>query len=388
MPSARPLLASLLTLASTLAACGGATTSDIGSTGQAGQGQAGQGQAGQGQAGQGQAGHAQGGQGQAGAPSWAACQQPGECVVSPASCCGSCGAPTPGDMDGVNKSKLGDHSSDVCPGVQGCPACFAETSQDLLGVCRASTCQAIEVSKDAISACDSDADCVLRAGCCNCQGSPQKSAYAAVSKAGLAEYQANVCSSDGDCGCPAPSAPKFKAVCGATKHCEVVPLTGGGACPALAPAASEPCPTVGLACEYGDSIVASCRTRAACLPGGWQVVSPKCAPPHPAGKDGCPTNLGANGDKCDKKLEGQVCDMGGGASCLCGSCLGGPCMSEARWGCAGAPPPPCPPTAPNAGQPCQAEGVVCNYGVNCSSTGDRKTCSGGVWGGEDTACPL
>ncbi len=384
MVFARALSACLA--AAALAACGGATTSDVGSTGQGGRaGQAGQGQAGNGQAGGGQAGSAQ-----AGAPaSWAACTAPGQCAVAPASCCGSCGAPTPGDMDGVNITKFTEHSAEVCPGGVGCPACFAETSKDLLAVCRGDACRAIEVSKDSMSACDVDGDCVVRSGCCGCQASDQKSAYTAVSKAGLAEYSANACAGGGeDCACPEP-APKFAAVCGASKHCEVVALLGGGPCPTSAPSGGAPCPKPGLSCEYGDSVVASCRTRATCSPGGWQVLTPKCQPTHPAGQDGCPSSVAASGSLCDPKLEGQVCDMGGGASCLCGSCLGGPCSANARWGCASPPVAPCPPAAPNAGQPCQPEGLACSYGVSCSSTGARKVCGGaGLWVNEDVACPL
>lgn len=389
----RPLFASLALAVTALAACGGATTSDVGSTGQAGQagqGQAGQGQAGQGQAGQGQAGQGQAGQGQAGKagapPSWAACTAPGQCVVAPASCCGSCGAPTPGDMEGVNQSKLSEHATGACPGGQGCPACFMETSKDLLGVCRASTCQAIEVSKDAISACGVDADCVVRAGCCDCQLSTEKSAYTAVSKAGLAEYTANACGAGVDCGCPSPSVPKFKAVCGATKHCEVVPAGGVSACPAIPPSGGGACPSVGLECEYGESLIASCRVRATCGAAGWMVQLAKCPATHPAGQDGCPSSVSANGSACDPKLEGQVCDMGGSASCLCSSCLGGPCSQSPRWGCAAAPAAPCPALAPNAGQPCPSEGAACNYGVICSTTGARKLCKGGVWVNDLIAC--
>ena len=377
-----PLALTVFALAS-LAACGGSTTSDIGSTGQAGQGQAGQGQAGQGQAGQ-------AGQGQAGAATWSLCQKPGECLVAPASCCGSCGAPTPADKDGVNKTKIGEHQAAVCPPDGGCPACFMETSKDLLGVCRTGSCSAIEISKDTISACATDADCVLRTpgDCCNCGGATEKSAYVAVSTAGMTEYLANACADQsGVCGCPAPPPPKFKAQCGATKHCEVVAVTPAVGCPATVPASGAACPAKGLDCEYGESLIPSCRTHAICEGNGkWSVAAVKCQSTSPAGQNGCPSDVSASGSMCDPKLEGKVCDMGGSATCLCSSCLGGPCMQLPRWGCASAPALPCPALAPNQGQPCPSEGAICNYGVICSSTGARKLCKGGVWENDLIAC--
>lgn len=291
----------------------------------------------------------------------------------------------------MNHKELGAYKGSVCAGA-GCPACFQETSIDLVAVCRASACSAVEVSKDPLSTCAVDDDCRLYPAnqCCDCQPTTSDK-YIALAKTGINEYQANVCGPGvggctADCiGAPPPS--DIAAVCDKqTKHCAVVKALPAASCPTAIPKDGAPCtPPPTDFCEYGNGVNLSCRVHAQCQGGKWQVGLTGCPPTPGPGQAGCPVDLKANASDC--ATEGLVCDMGGGSSCLCSSCTG-PCSTQATWHCAEAPSGGCPKTAPNVGQACGKAGQSCSYGVTCTSTGATRVCKDGVWTDETVACPL
>jgi hypothetical protein len=384
-----------------IASCGGSTSSGTGQTtggggstaaGSGGSGTAGTGTAGTSAAGSGTAGTGTAGTGAGGAsPSWASCTVAGTCVLAAKGCCGSCD-PTLQDVDGVYWQSTTAHQNEVCPGGAACGACPPDDGnhqgQNLLATCNGGTCQPVDVRTADMSACTQSSDCVLRyPGCC--EGCGESTNLIALSTSGYSKYVAEACNPEDTSavGCPkcATVYPAgYTAVCATDGHCHVKKPTG---CPADPPQSGSLCDTSTgpLSCEYGDSVVLSCRTQATCSGGTWQVTAAKCAPLPGPGESGCPTDLTASGSACT--VDGTLCDMGGGAVCACGECLGGPCSIGVKWLCR-EPEADCPLYAPDYGQPCSVPEQTCSYGFCGGSTGALRRCTGGVWQDELQACPL
>ncbi|HVU50601.1 MAG TPA: hypothetical protein VHL80_07925 [Polyangia bacterium] len=112
---------------------------------------------------------------------------------------------------------------------------------------------------------------------------------------------------------------------------------------------------------------------------------------------GCPASFTgrADGTPCFSVLtacdypEGRcgclICEMGAAAFGYAWACR--------RWDSGGN---GCPARAPDAGAPCDGEGLVCRYGAYCSvSVGEDLQCTGGAWQAAPTlepcgyrSCPL
>jgi hypothetical protein len=324
------------------------------------------------------------GGGGGGASTWAACTAPGQCQLAAKGCCGTCGTPAITDVNGVNINEGAAYQADNCPGpIPPCPACVSQINPELAAFCVAKTCTPIDVRSDDVSACSTDADCRLRySGCCESCADAAPSLVIALSQSGAATYQSQVCAPDQACDKCAPLYPaSMTAVCAASKHCVVAAVD---ACPAAQPEAKSACSTEGLACEYGDDIRPSCRPRAECTGGVWNVLQAKCPALSGPGENGCPTTTTATGE-CSP--DGLTCDLGKGESCVCGSCVGGPCSLMPHWGCSSPPAAGCPAAAPLLGSPCTIDGQSCVYGTCGAATSAGRVCAGGLWKDQPIACP-
>lgn len=160
-------------------------------------------------------------------PSFFACDGQGaSCVLAVPSCCGGCGQPQLGDFVAVAAAQTAAYRSYVCPDPSAvpCPGCVSQENPNLQAVCRAGACVAIDVSKDAFSACATNADCTLHyASCCGSCG-PTDVGLIAIARSQASAYSQAICSPLIDCApCPGPiQYPAGKrAVCDATKHCVV-----------------------------------------------------------------------------------------------------------------------------------------------------------------------
>ncbi|MCC6645451.1 MAG: hypothetical protein IT374_07775 [Polyangiaceae bacterium] len=159
------------------------------------------------------------------ASAWAACGAPGDCALAANTCCGTCGKPSAADLDAVNKTKLKAHQSEVCPTPQPCPKCASMPNPDLLAACALGpgTCAVLQVSKSPLSACKVDDDCTLRAPqCCSCGEQPAEG-LAAIAKAQLGAYMAELGCGNVSCApCADPPTPPagVHAVCDAG-HCKL-----------------------------------------------------------------------------------------------------------------------------------------------------------------------
>ncbi len=176
-------------------------------------------------------------------PSLVTCTGPGQCALVSVTCCGTCSVPTLADYTAVHRDQTAKHYARVCgPEPFGCPPCVPiENDDSLQAWCRfstssggggrpAGTCTAVDVREEPVSACETDADCVLRhSPCCEpCEAT--RDDLVALNPASMDAYRREVCA--GGEGCPkcATSYPSdARASCNPkTKHCEVTWRLVGG----------------------------------------------------------------------------------------------------------------------------------------------------------------
>ena len=328
------------------------------------------------------------------APSWSWCQGPGWCEKQYNGCCYPCGEEKIEDFTAVNTDPAqvaAFRAAQCADPAPPCPGCMSKLNPNLAAVCRAQKCGMVDVRTDEMSACTSDADCMLRySDCCEPCGAGTPDMLIALNAGQLGSYLGQVCGPmDGGCPPCVPSyPPDYVAFC-ASGHCRVAQVQSGG-CPSQP--TSGACSQEGLTCTWGDDPRIACRTSATCKGGAWQwYPQPYCAPLPPAGVAGCPKELGVNGLSC-QGLEGTICDMsalGPGALCVCDPCVGGgPCTQWGRWWCA-PPPAGCPPYAPNENQLCNSPGQSCIYGACGTDVSAGRSCSSqSLWVDVPVACPM
>jgi len=159
---------------------------------------------------------------------------------------------------------------------------------------------------------------------------------------------------------------------------DVATVPPTGPCPAVLPAENDPCPAIGLECQYGsDPREDTCRPTATCSASGWLPTRHVC-PVDPV--TSCPPSLeDAEATACPALF--AWCNYESGLACECTNCATGvpydQCTGLLTWHCQQPNPTPmCPPTLPNAGQTCAPDGLSCAY--HCGAFGVRQ-CSGGIW---------
>lgn len=194
------------------AACGGDSfSSDDGSGGSGGSsGSAGAG----GTSGSGGSGGSSGSGGSGGSGA-SSCTGPSECVVVPESCCGQCGAATPGDAIAVHVDDTSSFRQQACGEDSGCPACFMPSDPFLIATCEQNRCVLVNLSTHPITQCAKADDCVLRTrDCCPCGGDQSESGLIAISREEAQRLEQLVCGPMQACPECEPLPPdNAKAVC-------------------------------------------------------------------------------------------------------------------------------------------------------------------------------
>lgn len=153
------------------------------------------------------------------------CTGPNTCSLLPKSCCGGCGPLTTDTMTAVTRGMESKYTSSVCgPTPVGCPECApAIYDGSIQAWCVGSRCAAVDVRKESVSVCASDADCTLRhSPCCEpCDDDPFD--LIALNRTQISAYRAQVCVGDETCSkCLSRYPADTTAVCDpATKHCRV-----------------------------------------------------------------------------------------------------------------------------------------------------------------------
>jgi hypothetical protein len=152
---------------------------------------------------------------------------------------------------------------------------------------------------------------------------------------------------------------------------------GGSPCPTLRPDAGDICTFEGQTCSYGEGTQLACRSVATCHDSHFGLSpgsSGPCLDPTPT----CPTGS-LDGGVCDRGA--GYCALADGTHCFCQPCPPGGGLWSCRqpapsgmkwWVCVLPPPPPCPPTVPNSGQPCSMP-AKCFYLSTCAR------CDGHQW---------
>jgi hypothetical protein len=152
-----------------------------------------------------------------------ACQRNPDCTAVPASCCGSCGAPTRGDAVAVNVGEQAAFRHSACGAGTGCPACaplFVDPT--LVATCRSAHCEIVDLHEHAMTACTKDADCRIRvADCCECGGDTGIGRLIGLNVAAENDYTALVCNASQACDECAPLyPPEVTVACNGAGFCQ------------------------------------------------------------------------------------------------------------------------------------------------------------------------
>jgi hypothetical protein len=136
-------------------------------------------------------------------------------------------------------------------------------------------------------------------------------------------------------------------------------------------------------CTYGTDPRPSCRVSYQCLNQHFTRTTPGCPPLKSCFTDVMP--LPVIGKACNPL--GDFCTWDTGLTCSCTPCTGTSCSASSTWNCAPAAATPCPTTAPNAGEPCDASGPSdCIYGACGIASRVITHCKNGVWSWELSSC--
>lgn len=156
---------------------------------------------------------------------WARCESPADCVLAPAgSCCFRCDTLTLEDVIAVNATRQSDYYTSLCPEGVACPPCVPATNPSVQVTCDAGLCEAFDVRRRPLSACESDVDCRVRVmDCCECGADTSPPRLIALNIDEVGAYTALVCDSlAGDCApCGAVYPDDVVAYCAADGHCDL-----------------------------------------------------------------------------------------------------------------------------------------------------------------------
>lgn len=163
-------------------------------------------------------------------------------------------------------------------------------------------------------------------------------------------------------------------------------------CPPVPPSEGGECDAAQALCTYGDSVRAECRERWRCTgSSGWRLEPTECpevpdayCPDVPP--DGDCTPLDALGNQVEFQDGEIACTYADSTVCVCRDCSDEACAGGPNWECIHPPEDlDCPTGAPNIGQPCEVQGLVCDYGDPCVS-GALRMCREGVWHPRSYSC--
>jgi hypothetical protein len=150
-------------------------------------------------------------------------------------------------------------------------------------------------------------------------------------------------------------------------------------CPPTPPLVSTAC-SYSDDCTYGTHPLASCRDVYNCVQGHWQQTqAPNCGNPPSCNEASAPPVVGA-----DCTPIGYECRLDQNVFCMCAANCASLCSLPPIWHCFG-PPPSCPASLPNQGQPCSGS-MTCTYGTCASQTSVRATCQNGSWNWQSGIC--
>jgi hypothetical protein len=144
------------------------------------------------------------------------------------------------------------------------------------------------------------------------------------------------------------------------------------------PIGGNPCPEVGLQCEYGTNPNPACNDIETCESNGWSYPTP--GPACPQGT--CPALYSEVSQGADCSPQGLDCSYAQG-QCNCDQ-EPESANQNPVWLCS-TPASGCPNPRPRIGAPCSQSSLYCDYGA-CTG-GIALQCTDGTWQEGATACP-
>jgi hypothetical protein len=151
------------------------------------------------------------------------CTGPGQCTLFASNCCGGYCSPVPlSSFVPINASKYTAVQAELCDDLVACPDCITALQPNYIAACRSNTCVAVDVRADALSACNTSADCRLRWGssCCESCASFSEELIALKNDASLEEVVCDPLAGACPPCAPQPYPSEAKAECIAG-HCQV-----------------------------------------------------------------------------------------------------------------------------------------------------------------------
>jgi hypothetical protein len=162
-----------------------------------------------------------------------------------------------------------------------------------------------------------------------------------------------------------------------------------GPCPSSPPEPSTNCAADADAlCSWGDDPRFYCRPHAFCVASSWELYDAGCAPLAAGCPTTNPTPTLTDTAPCTYEELGLDCQYAGYAITCSGLCYDGADFLGYNLWCAATQSnsAACPVLVPNAGAPCDSEGLFCVYDNSCQ--GFLLGCSGGFWLWQETTCPF
>ncbi len=144
------------------------------------------------------------------------CNEPSECELYAADCCGDCGTVTAENVVAYNADWISEHAQPGCVGI-GCPKCTEadndQTRHQLVAACEHRKCVVKKLDQLSITQCRADKEClVVTPGCCACNW---RNSVAVRADKKDALYRMTCTTSNMGVGCPqcAQVGPKPHVVC-------------------------------------------------------------------------------------------------------------------------------------------------------------------------------
>lgn len=155
-------------------------------------------------------------------------------------------------------------------------------------------------------------------------------------------------------------------------------------CPALEPAAGQPCHSAGLKCSYGEGVVSYCRMFYDCIDGSWQAPQIENSVCVKQPEDYCPPAPEPDSPCAVGAVSSLIpCEYRDDVGCYCESNSQDVQGATGLWRCYG---PPrngaCPKRLPNLGDGCATDGQYCSYGYvqqACDAPYADVYCYQGAW---------
>lgn len=139
-------------------------------------------------------------------PAATRCNEPSECALYPADCCGECGRFSPENVAAYNGDWVEEHNVPGCAGV-GCARCaerdvdYPQHQQQLVATCEKKRCVVKKLDQMPLTQCKRDDECVAATpACCACDW---RNSVAVRADKKDALYRMTCTTSNMGVGCPA-----------------------------------------------------------------------------------------------------------------------------------------------------------------------------------------